>query len=192
MKKQLIVISALTGVMTVALTLVIGRANNMNFALGQGNSHSHEIYLYGDSVTPDAYDEEIWGQPFSIHKDNAIVVSPTEKYPIASYDYDDGVGTYYLGEEEDITWNTPNSDPSKPNNIASMFSNWNSITIIFGFISWANFDTSNSLVYASDGDHFFEYYGEDEERVYYSTMIDGYSSYGTTIDIEYVKLVFSC
>ena len=197
MKKQLVVISALTGVMTVALTLMIGRANNMNFALGQGQSHSHEIYLYGDSVTPDEYDEESWVQPFSIQKDNAIIVSPTEKYPIASYDYDGNDGTHYAGAEEDITWNIPNSDTSKPNCIASLQANWNSITFMFRFEYRVTFDVTNSLVFASGnasvaGSHTFAYYGEDEDYVYYSVCVDGYSDYGATINIEYAKLVFSC
>ena len=199
MKKQLVVVSALTSVMTIALTLVIGRANKIDLVSGLGENHSHEIYLYGDNVTPDAYDEDLYIQTFALEKNNAIIVSPSEKYPIASYDYDDGFGTYYYSEyDECIDWNVPQEDTSKPNYIASMIANWNYLVFVFKFDLRVNFNTNNSLVYVSgdnvsaSGAHCFELYGSDEEYNYYWVMVDGYSDYGSTINIEYAKLVFSC
>lgn len=206
MKKQLLILSALTSVMTITLAVVVTRVNNNNgFAFGQGDSHNHTIYLYGEDVVTDEYDDGYWVQPFSISKDDAIVVSQTEKYPINSYDFvpEGYCGTYYSGNEEDITWNVPNKDTSKPNYIAELTGNNNCVVFMFELLNRASIDLKHSFVYTKVYEEeekyeevLFNFASYDDipenDSTLYCASADGYSYYGNTIYIEYVQLTFSC
>lgn len=191
-KKVFYLTATFASIGVVAASLSALSAKAPFIALGGEDNHNHTVIFTGENVASGAYDEESYAQPFSLSKTGAIVVSDTEKYDIASYDFDPDIydGTYAYAAEGAVTFGTDGA-------IATIESCKSEIiNITFALVEYANVDDGKSVVsYTVNGEYenvAFELKDYDDDFWYYGAAVNTSSHYGAKVQITQVKLVFSC
>lgn len=201
MKNKFILSSLLVSVaaLSISLTVLAFHSNGINKVFGDGDNHDHEVHFFSGDLTGHNSIAAYYGYGCNLlfHKDDAIVVSSSEKYDMNSltYDEDNLAGSWYNGDESLLSFNTANGlvEVSQSQGNEEFY-------ITFVVPSRANVNLYESLVVVhniSDSNYAlnteFEDFGEDGDgNNYYIALFDLKSNYGDRIAIEEIRLFFSC
>lgn len=193
MKKKLLILSTLSTIAIATTAIAIFASSNFQSVRGDGDNHNHDITFTKADLTPGTYDTDMWGQPFTLAKENAIVIKDTQKFDFESAPYNAGdySGTFYYGEQEDV-------DFTSEDYYFTFTGNYNGFRIKFGVIDRTTFDLDKSNVLVrnlgtmKDSSVKFEYYESANGYNYYQCDFNTYASYGVTFGIVNTRIVFSC
>ena len=196
-KKSIVLLAAIAASVIGATGLAFSfGAASKGLVAGTNEPKTHTISFKAGDVTPSAYDENIWGTPFTLHKDDAIEDADGTTYDIESDPYNDETyeGTYfYHGCSATFGGDNLFSFTSDRTEL---------IYIYFTLVKKAELNLSASFISYYVGTKTPEnYHNSDtfslysEEDPLYNTY-RAYASFGSCwnklIMVDEVKLVFTC